>query len=135
MPVRAGVPRQSCSCRVVRSGVVLSAVTQASAKENEMSIELPAAGGIPPELAEVVGITWAAEAAAAGVDLSGFDPVAPLEVRLAWAAGCGLAVTVVLARFSTKMQQSTADQVRECILFAARHRLYVPPEFVCADEG
>lgn len=100
-----------------------------------MSIDLPATGGISPELAETVGAVWTAEAAAAGVDLTGFDPNGPLEARLSWAASKGLAVATVLARFSTKLQQSTADQVRECVLFAARKRLYVPPEFICADEG
>ena len=33
------------------------------------------------------------------------------------------------------MQHSTESQCRDCTEYAAWHRFYVPPEFVCIDEA
>ena len=56
-------------------------------------------------------------------------------MRAAWAASVGLVLAAILSRFSTKMQSSTDTQVRECVEWAARNRMYPPPELVCADEA
>jgi len=78
---------------------------------------------------------WAEAAGKAGVDLTGFDPVAPLGARIAWAVGRGLSIGVAYSRYSTKKQGSTEDQIRSCLEHAAKHGIYVPAEFVCADEA
>jgi DNA invertase Pin-like site-specific DNA recombinase len=100
-----------------------------------MCVDLPAAGAAAPELARRVHQEWTAAAAQAGLDLTGFDPAAPLADRLTWARGRSLDLAAILSRFSTDVQQSTESQVRECCEFAARHRLYCPPEYVCVDEA
>ena len=97
--------------------------------------ELPAAGAAGPDLARSVRDWWAEAAARAGLDLAGFRPDAPFAERAAWATARGLAVAAVLSRFSTKLQHSTDAQVRECVEWAARNRVYVPPELVCVDEA
>jgi hypothetical protein len=78
---------------------------------------------------------WAEAAARAGIDLSGFDPESSLVARLAWAAAKGLEVGAALSRYSSKLQHSTAAQVEACVRFAAAHRIYIPPEYVCVDEA
>ena len=40
-----------------------------------------------------------------------------------------------MSRFSSKLQHSTSGQVRDCTEFAATHKIYIPPEYVCVDEG
>ena len=100
-----------------------------------MTIELPLAGSAGPEVVRLVPEAWTAASARAGVALDGFDPDAPLAERLAWADRAGQTPGTILSRYSSKLQHSTADQVRECVEFAARHGIYVPPEFVCCDEA
>ena len=73
-------------------------------------------------------------AAAHHRDLSGFDPASTLEVRIAWAIAQAYEIGTIYSRFSTKLQHSTEDQVRECIQWAARNRIYVPPELISVDE-
>jgi DNA invertase Pin-like site-specific DNA recombinase len=78
---------------------------------------------------------WLAMAAEAGIDLSGFNPSASLSERIAWALGQRLTIGTIVARFSSKMQHSTQAQVEDNVTFAARNQIYVPPEFICVDEG
>jgi DNA invertase Pin-like site-specific DNA recombinase len=78
---------------------------------------------------------WVEAATRAGLDLSGFDPAAPLADRVEWAQTRGLGIAAVLSRFSSKMQHSTSSQVEECVTFAAWHEIYPPPEYVCVDEA
>ncbi|MBA2115022.1 recombinase family protein [Bremerella alba] len=78
---------------------------------------------------------WLQAAQANGIDLSGFNPRAPRTSRLAWAARLALTVGMIYARFSTKMQHSTEDQIRECLIWAARNGVYVLPESICVDEA
>jgi len=73
--------------------------------------------------------------AAAGIDLSGFDPDAPLIDRLSWAREMGLDIGGCYSRYSTKLQHSTYDQVRASVMYGARHKIYIPPEYVCVDEA
>jgi hypothetical protein len=96
---------------------------------------LPVEGSADAEVCRMVHEVWVDAARRAGTDLTGFDPGAPLEERLAWAARMGLEVGAVLSRFSKKMQHSTAAQVRDCVKFAAGAGVYTPPEFVCVDEA
>jgi DNA invertase Pin-like site-specific DNA recombinase len=74
-------------------------------------------------------------AVSAGIDLSGFDSKVPAEERILWARGRGLSVGAVYTRYSTPRQRSTRDQVRACVEFAAAKKVFVPPEFICIDEG
>jgi hypothetical protein len=97
--------------------------------------DLPIAGSISAEVSDLVHRIWMDEAAKAGVDLSGFDPDGPLVDRLVRAGGKGLQIGTALSRFSTKMQHRTTDQVTECVIYAARYGAYIPPEYVCVDEG
>ena len=79
--------------------------------------------------------TWAEHAAVAGIDLEGFDAKANHEDQIAWARSRGLAIATVYSRFSTQLQQSTEDQLRECVIWAARNRMFVPSELICVDEA
>jgi len=97
--------------------------------------DVPSAGGADPELSLAVHVTWATAALRAGIDLTGWDATASLAERLAWAQCRGLLIGGTLSRYSSKLQQSTAAQVQDCVQFAAAHNIYVPPEFVCVDEG
>lgn len=100
-----------------------------------MSIQLPEAGAASKALCLKSIEWWMQEAAAAGVNLTNFDPLAPLEQRLAWAVSVGLDIGAILSRYSTVVQHSTESQVQENICFAARNKIYVPPEFICVDEA
>jgi Resolvase, N terminal domain len=97
--------------------------------------ELPAKGSMTTEMVAKARAEWAQEARKTGIDLSAFNPDAPLAERLAWAPAANLIIAGILSRFSTDLQQSTETQVVECLRFAARHGLYVPPEFICVDEA
>ncbi len=78
---------------------------------------------------------WALEAAIVGIDLEGFDPEASHDDLMSWALSKGFDIACVYARFSTQMQQSTSDQIRECVIWAARNNSFVPPYFISIDEG
>jgi hypothetical protein len=82
--------------------------------------ELPYEGAASAEVREAAHNAWLEAARHAGVDLTGFDPNAPLERRIAWALNLGLVIALIYARFSTKFQRSTADQVRACMIVTVR---------------
>lgn len=92
-------------------------------------------GGANDQLASMAHQWWIAMAARAGIDLTGFDPRAPLAERIAWAIQAGLEIAVVLSRFSFKLQHSTEAQVQHNMEYAGGHMMYVPPEFICVDEA
>lgn len=100
-----------------------------------MMDNIPAAGSAGPQIQALVQDVWLDTARQRNVDLSDFDPAAPLEMRLAWAAAHGFDVGGALSRYSSEMQHSTPSQVRDCVQYAANHDIYVPPEFVCVDEA
>jgi site-specific DNA recombinase len=100
-----------------------------------MVIQLPSAGGAGEELVRSLHRAWQQAAALAGIDTGEFDPNTSLERRLNWARGQNLEIASALSRFSTKMQDSTESQLLAIIKYAAEHRFYVPPEFVCVDEA
>lgn len=100
-----------------------------------MNMPLPDAGAADAELARLVHDVWIEAATKAGLDLTGFEPDAPLAQRLAWAESRRLDIGAVLSRYSSKLQHSTTGQVRDCIQFAAANHTYVPPELVCVDEA
>ena len=100
-----------------------------------MNSNIPEVGAANDKLALAAVDWWSATAAQSNVDLTGFDPKAPLAKRISWAIALGLVIGTIYSRFSTKMQQSTDDQVREDIQWAAKNGIYVPPEFVSVDEG
>lgn len=93
------------------------------------------AGGADDELARSAEQWWIEAAKKAGIDMTGFDPAAPLAERIAWAIQAGLDIGAILSRFSSKLQHSTAAQVQHTIEYAGCHKLYVPPEFICVDEA
>ncbi len=92
-------------------------------------------GSASEELGREALRQWALEAAIAGVDLEGFDPEASHDDLMSWALSKGLDIACMYARFSTQMQQSTGDQIRECVIWAARNKTFVPPYFISIDEG
>lgn len=92
-------------------------------------------GAATPELRVKAHQWWAESAAQAGVDLTGFQPEASLDARLAWAAAAGLVIGIGYSRFSGKKQHSTEDQIRTDVQHACRNRVYCPPEFLCVDEA
>ena len=98
-------------------------------------VVLPVEGAADPALQKEAHSLWVEQAGKAGVDLTGFDISAPFSARAAWAAAAGLAIGVGYSRYSTQKQGSTADQLRTIVQHAARHGIYTPPEFLCADEG
>jgi DNA invertase Pin-like site-specific DNA recombinase len=100
-----------------------------------MTFQLSSAGAAGNELAREAHRWWHEAAARNNVKLEGFDPDAPLSERIAWALEAGLQIATVYSRFSSKRQHSTDDQVRECIVWAAQHGIYVPPELICVDEA
>ncbi|MCR9294158.1 MAG: recombinase family protein, partial [bacterium] len=100
-----------------------------------MAFQLPDAGAASQELAREVHEWWQEAAEKTDVDLSGFDPAAPLDERIAWALGQGLDIGTIYSRFSSKRQHSTSDQVRTSVQHAANKGIYCPPEFVCVDEA
>jgi site-specific DNA recombinase len=100
-----------------------------------MSEALSDAGAAGDDVVRVVRETWIETALKAGIDLTNFRPDAPLVERLSWALSVGLDIAAILSRYSSKMQHSTDSQCRDCAEYAAWHRFYVPPEFVCIDEA
>lgn len=96
---------------------------------------IPNVGAANPEVMQLVAEKWMAAAKAMGVNLIGFDPQAPLADRVAWALSQGLQIGCILARFSSKLQHSTTAQAIECAEYAAKHGIYVPPEYLCVDEA
>jgi site-specific DNA recombinase len=94
---------------------------------------IPHEGGVGKELARKIHDVWAKEAARNGIAMAGFEPEAPLQQRIAWALTQGLKIAGILARQSTKMQNSIEVQACDNAAFAARDRLYPAPEYACAD--
>jgi DNA invertase Pin-like site-specific DNA recombinase len=97
--------------------------------------EISPIGAVGAEVRERAQQEWMEAARRAGIDLTGFDPDAPLDQRILWAIDAKLLIATIYTRYSTKHQNSTADQVRACVQYAAGHGMYVPPELICADEG
>lgn len=96
---------------------------------------IPTEGSAKPEVQQIVAAKWLEAAKAAGVKIIGFDLTAALAERVAWAMSQGLLIGCILARFSSKLQHSTTAQAIECAEYAARHGIYIPPEFLCVDEA
>ena len=100
-----------------------------------MNHELSQDGACSEELADKAHQIWSEAAAAGGTKIEGIDPGASFDKRCAWALKMGYVIGTCYCRFSTKMQQSTEDQMRECLVWAARNGIYVPPELISIDEG
>ena len=100
---------------------------------NENSSDEP--GVASTELKASAANWWIEATSLTDVNLEDFDANQSLDDRLAWAQCRGLDVGTIYSRFSTKLQHSTDDQVRECIVWAARNGIYVPPELISVDEG
>ena len=75
---------------------------------------------------------WIDAARKAGIDLSGFDPAAPLAERIAWAIQAGLEIAAVLSRFSSKLQHSTTAQVQHNVEYAGKAQACTPPRSTSA---
>jgi site-specific DNA recombinase len=100
-----------------------------------VTINLSSEGAANEDVVQYAHERWQEVAAEAGVSLQGFDAGASLLERIAWIERAGLQIATIYSRFSTKCQHSTRDQVRECIEFSARNGMYVPPEYISADEA
>lgn len=104
-------------------------------KKKEKEEAAPAIGNASPDVVQLVHEVFMDEMQRMKVDLTGFNSQASLVERIAWALGMGMAIGAVLSRFSQKLQHSTTAQATECVTFGARAMIYVPPEYVCVDEG
>ncbi|MCA9124982.1 MAG: recombinase family protein [Planctomycetaceae bacterium] len=91
-------------------------------------------GAASTDLAEKAGHWWTSVAALHNIGIE-FDFGSSFRSRLDWARAADLQIGTIYSRFSTKLQHSTDDQVRECIQWAARNGIYVPPELISVDEG
>ena len=100
-----------------------------------MNSQIPEAGSINAELTRETHQWWMEAAESADIDLTDFNPMAPLQERLAWALCNQLEIGTVYTRYSTKFQHSTADQLKTNVEHAAAKCIYCPPEYVCIDEG
>ncbi|MEQ8786072.1 MAG: recombinase family protein [Pirellulaceae bacterium] len=100
-----------------------------------MSHHLPPAGSADNSLARKVHEWYMEAALKAGTNLDGFDPDAPLAVRLAWALRASLVIALAYVRFSSKQQHSDEDQLRANVVYAAQNGMYIPPEYVCVDKA
>ncbi len=100
-----------------------------------MNSNIPSIGAANDKLTRNANMWWSEMAAIHNLDLMDFDPEATLETRIAWAIAKGYEIGTIYSRFSTKLQHSTDDQVRENIQWAAKNRIYVPPELISVDEG
>lgn len=92
-------------------------------------------GAVSDELGRKAIEHWMTAAAMAGVDLDGFNPNASHDEQVEWARSKGLIIGTVYSRFSSKLQQSTEDQVRENVYWAARNNIFVPAKFISLDEA
>lgn len=92
-------------------------------------------GALRQELVPLITNTWLEYAAVADIDLKNFPRTGTLQERVVWARGRGLSIGTILTRYSTKDQDSTEAQAAECLKAAVEKNIYVPPEYVCADEG
>ena len=70
-----------------------------------------------------------------GIDLTGFDVDAPLHQQIAWAEAQGLDIGCTYLRYSSKIQHSAEDQLRENIFAAVRLKIFIPPQLICLDEA
>lgn len=100
-----------------------------------ININSPEVGAASAELQHRAHTLWVDEAARHGIPVEQLSLNADLNDRVAWARRNGMEIGTIYTRFSTKMQQSTDDQLRECIVWSARNKVYVPPELICLDEA
>ena len=100
-----------------------------------MNSNIPSIGAANEKLTRSACTWWSEMAAVCNLDLSGFDPASTLEVRIAWAIAEAYEIGTIYSRFSTKLQHSTEDQIRENIQWAAKNHVYVPPELISVDEA
>lgn len=100
-----------------------------------MNFLISDAGG-PGETLSRQAIDFFREAALReGIDLTGFDPNAPLLQQIAWAESQGLSIGCTYLRYSSAIQHSSADQLRENIIAATRLKIFIPPALICLDEA
>jgi len=100
-----------------------------------MTVSLPEAGSADAELQQYATQCWWEAAAATGIDTDGLDPLADLQAQILWARRKGLSIGAVYARYSSKMQHSVGDQIRECLEFAARDKIFVPVQLISCDRA
>lgn len=84
-----------------------------------MAFQLPDSGAASQDLIHNVHPWWQAAAGNSGIDLSGFNPVVSLKRRIVWALEQGLEIGTIYDRFSSKVRDSTSEQVRTCVQHAA----------------
>ena len=81
--------------------------------------DLPTSGAADHPLRRQAHRQWIEAANKAGIEPAGFDPDLALEQRISGAVQAGRDIACISARYSSKNQHSTGDQVRASILFAA----------------
>jgi len=96
---------------------------------------LPSEGSASLEVMKQAEGSWLSAADAAELKRKGFNPHASFADRIAWMLLHGYTIGVACARYSHELSRSTVDQIVEIMIFTARKKIYVPPEFVCVDEA
>lgn len=102
---------------------------------DELQIACPSTDCPTPEITCRAEQAWHDAAAAAGADLSGLEAAASLKERLAWAIAHGFECGIGYWRSTSHQSRMTLDPILELIEFAARHKIYMPPEHLCIDEA
>ncbi|WP_013630393.1 recombinase family protein [Rubinisphaera brasiliensis] len=87
------------------------------------------------DLSRKVHAWWLDAAVGTDLDTKSFNENETYNERRNWALQAGLSIGTVYTRYSSKMQHSIEDQIRECVIWAARNRIYIPPELICADRA
>ncbi len=136
--VWAQIAIHSCYAAAMPPGPIGGSVSVwARRKEDDEGggVDPMAVGGASEKLIPLAQKWWIEAATKVGVDMTGFDPAAPLVERIAWAIQAGLEIATVLSRFSSKLQHSTDAQVQHTVESAGGRKLYVLWEFTCVDEA
>ena len=99
-----------------------------------MNSKILGMGAATNQLALDAATRWSETATQNDIDLTGFDPTASLEERKSWANDRGIETGTIYARFASGQQSSPDEQVRECVEWAAKNQIFVPPEFISVDS-
>jgi DNA invertase Pin-like site-specific DNA recombinase len=100
-----------------------------------MIFSISGVGAADEELRSKAHVWWKSTASNQGINVTGFNASASFDERVTWAISNGMEIGTTYSRYSTKLQSSTDDQVRENVQWAAKNGIYVPPELISVDEG
>ena len=99
-----------------------------------MDEQFSSAGAATEELCRKAHELWFEEVTKLDVTRSRMDLAASLADRISQAKSMGLLTAAVLSHFADYRHRPEL-QVQQCVIYAAQHEIYVPPEFICVDEA